>query len=193
MTKKNHKFSEKKILKKCDIINYNKNINNINLKKNKINKNLNEINISKNYSQTQRIIYNCDNNSNNDGNKTTNREKQHSKVNSSFSTFSLNSNFNSITNLTNTNLNLNSNRFFSPTSSKSINISFCSINLELLYVLQEKLKLIFENLKKSKKCDKASFDFINYYFNHNFWNEITNLMESSSNQNIITKLQNLSR
>ena len=187
LTKRNHKFSEKKILKKCDIINYNKNINNINLKKNKINKNLNEINISKNYSQTQRIIYNCDNNSNNDGNKTTNREKKHSKVNSSFSTFSLNSNFNSITNLTNTNLNLNSNRFFSPTSSKSINISFCSINLELLYVLQEKLKLIFENLKKSKKCDKASFDFINYYFNHNFWNEITNLMESSNNQNIITK------
>ena len=192
LTKRNHKFSEKKILKGCniksiDIINYNRNINNINLKKNKINKNLNGINNNKNFSQTQRIVYNFDNNAPNEGNKTTNRERHHTKADSSFSTFTLNSNFNSITNLTNTNINLNTNRFLSPTSSKVTNLSICSINLEFLYVLQEKLKLILENLKKSKKCDKASFDFINYYFNHNFANELINLIISSYNQNIIIK------
>ena len=190
LTKRNNKQSEKKILNKCnvksiDIINYNRNINNIKLKKNKISKNLNDINNNKNYSQTQRIIYNFDINANNDGNKTSNREGHHSKVNSSFNTFTINSNFNSITNLTNT--NINTNRYLSPTSTKSISFSTYSINLEFLYVLQEKLKLVLENLKKSKTCYKASFDFINYYFNHNFSNEIINLMISSDSQNIIIK------
>ena len=42
-------------------------------------------------------------------------------------------------------------------------------------------------LLKSKNCSKASFEFINYYFNHNFSNEIINLLKSSDNQNIIIK------
>ena len=187
LTKRDHKFSEKKSLKifninNIGIINYKRNINS---NKNKIKHNLNEINNSKKYSQTQRIIYNFENN--NIDNKVTNRESHHhSKVNSSFSSLSINSNFNSITNLTNTNLNMNmknNNNILSPKSLVSTNY----INLEILYVLQEKLKLICENLKKSKNCSKASFEFINYYFNQNFSNEIINLLKSSSNQNIIIK------
>ena len=185
LPKREHKFSEKKSLKvfnikNIDIINYKRNI--INSNKNKIKNNLNEINNSKKYSQTQRIIYNFENN--NIDNKATNRESQHhSKINSSFSTLTINSNFNSLTNLTNTNVNINNDKSLSPKSSIPTN----SINLEILYVLQEKLKLICENLKKSKNCYKTSFEYINYYFNHNCTNEIINLLKSSSNQNMIIK------
>ena len=184
------KFQEKKIFKKrrikdSDIMNYNKNINlkkSKNKKTFKIKETFKEIN--KNNSQTERIAYNYDNNNN-----STNREiYHHSKVNSTLSSLSLNSNFNSIKNLNKMNNNMNiNNRILSPTSSITSNISFFSIDLEILYVLQEKLKLISENLKKSKKCKTISFDYINYYFKHNFWKELINLVKSPNNKTILMK------
>ena len=190
-------FPEKKIfiksrIKDIDIINYNKNIN---LKKSRIKKNF-EIKetfreINKNNSQTQRIVFSYDNNNIINNNKSTNREDyHHSKVNSTLSSLSLNNNFNSITNLNNLNNNNNlitNNRVLSPTSSITTNLYIFSINLEILYVLQEKLKLISENLKKSINCNKISFDYINYYFKNDFWKELINLVKVPNNKNIIMK------
>ena len=185
--KKGIKFYGKKTLKKSninsiDIIKYNKNINS---KKGKIIYKYNEMNNKKNYSQTQRIIYNCNKNNN----KANNLESSHhSKANSTLSTFSLNSNLNSFNNINSLYYNMNTNnRILSPTSSRSTNLSFSAINLETLYVLHEKLKLICDNLQKSKRCDKISFDYINYYFSHFCSNELINLIESPYNQNIIIR------
>ena len=197
LIKKDKKNSEIKNLKKInikniDIINYNMNINNINLKNNITKEKSNEINNKNSFHQsnTQRIIYNIDNSEN----VVNNREsyQQQSKVNSSFSSFSLNSNFNSFTSLTNINNNINTNTntnniILSSTSSIINNLSSVSINLEILYVLQEKLKLISEYIKTLKKCDKVSFEYINYYFSHDFSQEIIKLIKSSYNQSIILK------
>ena len=190
--KRENQYSGKKLFTKNNI-NNNKYKRNINLKKNIIKNNLNDINnnkINNHHNQTQRIIHNFDYNKNKgpDRESIKQNNSNHSKENNSFSSSTLNSNFNSITNFTNMNLNMNSkNLILSPASSISTDLSNFSINLEILYVLQEKLKVIMENLKKSKKCDKASFEYINYYYNHNFPQEIMNLIKSSYNQNIIIK------
>ena len=112
----------------------------------------------------------------------------HSKVNSSFSTYSMNSNFNSINttyNNYNTN-NMNSNAQNISSTSMSSNLSMAFINLETLYVLEEKSKIILEKVKKYKKCSKECYEFINYYFVHHFYNEELKVFKMNKNQKIIT-------
>ena len=112
----------------------------------------------------------------------------HSKINSSFSTD--NSNLNSISsayinNSTNNNLTSNIKNVSTISSSISNNLSVPFINLEILYVLEEKLKIIIEKVKNDKRCSKESYDFINYYFTHNFYNEELRLFKSGQNRKII--------
>ena len=112
----------------------------------------------------------------------------HSKVNSSFSTYSINSNFNSINttyNNYNTN-NMNTNAQHVTSTSMSSNLSLAFINLETLYVLEEKSKIILEKVKKYKKCSKECYEFINYYFVHQFYNEELKVFKQNKNQQIIS-------
>jgi len=111
-----------------------------------------------------------------------------SKVNSSFSTYSMNSNFNSINSTYNNynNNNINSNAQNVSSTSMSSNLSMAFINLETLYVLEEKSKIILEKVKKYKKCSKECYEFINYYFVHHFYNEELKVFKLNKNQKIIT-------
>ena len=112
----------------------------------------------------------------------------HSKINTSFSTD--NSNFNSISstlNNNNNNNNIDSNykNISSISSSISTNLSISFINLEILYVLEEKLKIIIEKIKNYQRCSKECYEFINYYFTHNFYNEQLRLFKPGQNRKII--------
>ena len=173
--------------------------NNTNNNKNTINDNLNinEIRKIRNKSKNKFIsnkksikikkMINCPESSEKTNN-TPDSKIIHSKVNSSFSTYSMNSNFNSINttyNNYNTN-NMNSNAQNATSTSMSSNFSMAFINLETLYVLEEKSKIIFEKVKKYKKCSKECYEFINYYFVHNFYNEELKVFKQNKNQKIIS-------
>ena len=108
-----------------------------------------------------------------------------SKINTSFSTF--NSNFNSLSNTCykNNNINSSNNNILSISPSVSTKTTGPSINLEILYVLEEKLKLIIEKITNYQRCSKECYDYINYYFNHNFYNEELKLFKSEKNIEII--------
>ena len=105
----------------------------------------------------------------------------HSKINTSYSTN--NSYFNSISSTCNKNNEVNTNiRNIFPIST---NLSISFINLEVLYVLEEKLKIILEKIKNYQRCIKECYDFINYYFVHNFYNEELRLFKFGPNRKII--------
>ena len=110
----------------------------------------------------------------------------HSKINKSFSTD--NSNLNSISSTYNNINNNNANKNISSINSSisnNLSISISLINLEILYVLEEKLKIIIEKIKNDKNCSKECYDFINYYFSHNFYNGQLRIFKSSKNRKVI--------
>ena len=105
----------------------------------------------------------------------------HSKINTSFSTN--NSCFNSVSTTCNKNNDVNTNiKNIFPIST---NLSISFINLEVLYVLEEKLKIILEKIKNSQRYGKECYDFINYYFIHNFYNEELRIFKFGPNRKII--------
>ena len=103
----------------------------------------------------------------------------HSKINTSFSTN--NSNFNSISSINNNNISSNI-KINSPISN---NLSISFINLEILYVLEEKLKLIIEKINNYQRCGKECYEFINYYFTHHFYNDELRLFKFGPNRKVI--------
>ena len=109
----------------------------------------------------------------------------HSKINTSFSTD--NSNLNSISSTYNNINNINNvnNNISSINSSISNNLSISFINLEIIYVLEEKLKIIIEKIKNDKNSSKECYDFINYYFSHNFYNDQLRIFNSGKNRKVI--------
>ena len=108
-----------------------------------------------------------------------------SKINSSFTTF--NSNLNSLSNTCYKNNNINSpdNNILSISPTISTKTTGPSINLEILYVLEEKLKIIIDKITNYQRCSKECYDYINYYFNHNFYSEELKLFKSEINIKII--------
>ena len=128
-----------------------------------------------------------------------------SKINSSFST---NSNFNSINSLNNNNNfnsihdntnskknscrnknqrnSINNKNVSSISLSLSTNLSISFLNLEILYVLQEKLKIILEKVTNYQRCSKECYELINYYFTHNFYNELLKCFKTGQNRKIIS-------
>ena len=105
----------------------------------------------------------------------------HSKINTSFSTN--NSCFNSVSTTCNKNNDANTNiKNIFPIST---NLSISFINLEVLYVLEEKLKIILEKIKNNQRYGKECYDFINYYFIHNFYNEELRIFKFGPNRKII--------
>ena len=114
----------------------------------------------------------------------------HSKINTSFSTDnsnlnSISSTYNNINNINNNNTYVNKNKNISSINSSvsvSNNLSISFINLEIIYVLEEKLKIIIEKIKNDKNSSKECYDFINYYFSHNFYNDHLRIFNSGKNR-----------
>ena len=102
-----------------------------------------------------------------------------SKINTSFSTN--NSNLNSVSSTNNNNININ----IKNNSSITNNLAISFINLEILYVLEEKLKLIIEKINNYERCGKECYDFINYYFTHHFNNDALRLFKYGPNRKVI--------
>ena len=107
----------------------------------------------------------------------------HSKINTSFSTN--NSCFNSVSTTCNKNIDVNANNKNKNIFPISTNLSISFINLEVLYVLEEKLKIILEKIKNNQRYGKECYDFINYYFIHNFYNEELRIFKFGPNRKII--------
>ena len=68
----------------------------------------------------------------------------------------------------------------------STNLSISFINLEILYVLQEKLKIILEKITNYQRCSKECYELINYYFTHHFYNEHLKFFKTGQNRKIIS-------
>ena len=109
------------------------------------------------------------------------KRRRFSKVNTSFET--TNSNINSANSVAYSINNINSINKDNATSSLiSNNFPISFINLEILYVLEEKLKIIIEKINSHQRYSKECYDFINYYFLHNFYNEKLRLFQSGPNR-----------
>ena len=109
----------------------------------------------------------------------------HSKINSSYDSFGLHNNLKSMYNLDQDNINNDNNkntRNKSPVSQSSINTNFSFINLELLYFLEDKMKIILDKLKNYEKCAKECHQYINYYFIHNFYIEELRVFKINKNR-----------
>ena len=106
-----------------------------------------------------------------------------SKINTSFSTN--NSCFNSVSTTCKKNIDVNTNNKNKNIFPISTNLSISFINLEVLYVLEEKLKIILEKIKNNQRYGKECYDFINYYFIHNFYNEELRIFKFGPNRKII--------
>ena len=95
--------------------------------------------------------------------------------------FSIDSNLNSISSLYN-NMNSNNKNISSFSSTVSNNLYMSFINLEVLYALEEKLKVIVGKVNNYQKCSKECFEFINCYFIHHFYNEELRLFRPGLNR-----------
>ena len=74
----------------------------------------------------------------------------------------------------------------SPLTQSSNNTNCYSfINLELLYFLEDKMKLILDKLKKYEKCSRQCHQFINYYFIHNFYIEELRVFKVNKNREVM--------
>ena len=155
---------------------------NLNINKNKIkfNSNKKNINIRKRiYSPQNSIPYNKAFNSN---------------INNSFSINRMNTNFNSIRNSYNKkDINLSKSDIntivqnISLTPITPYNLTSSLINLDILFVLEGKLKSILEKIKKYNRCSKECYEFINYYFSYNFFNEELKIFKEEQNKEIMIK------
>ena len=59
-------------------------------------------------------------------------------------------------------------------------ISLSGINLDLYY-LEEKFKLVVDKIRNYEKCSKECYDYIKYFFDHNFYNELLKPFKSEEN------------
>ena len=59
-------------------------------------------------------------------------------------------------------------------------ISLSGINLELYYY-QEKIKIIKDKIRDYQKCSKECYNFLKYFFEHNFYDELLKPIKDSEN------------
>ena len=88
---------------------------------------------------------------------------------------------------TNTNLSLSSYKLTSDIKSKQRNISAISlsgINLDLYY-LQEKMKLVIDKIRNNEPCSNECYNYIQYFFEHDFFNELLKTFKNEENIKIM--------
>ena len=88
---------------------------------------------------------------------------------------------------TNTKLSLSSYKLNSDIKNRQRNISAISlsgINLDLYY-LQEKMKLVIDKIRSNEQCSNECFNYIQYFFEHDFSNEILKPFKKEENITIM--------
>ena len=88
---------------------------------------------------------------------------------------------------TNAKLSLSSYSIDSDLKNKARNISAISlsgINLDLYY-LQEKMKLVIDKIRDNEQCSNECYNYIQYFFEHDFYNEILKPFKKEENIKII--------
>ena len=99
------------------------------------------------------------------------------KVDSSLSSLDINNNFNSVNNLD------KDNKASTPILLSYTNVNVFSFsNLELLYFLEEKIKIIIDKIKADEKCSKECQQYINYYFEKKFYIEELRVFKLNKNR-----------
>ena len=102
------------------------------------------------------------------------------RVDSSLSSLDINNNYYSVNNLD------KDNKAITPIILTSINTNIYAFsNLELLYFIEEKIKIIIDKIKEDEKCSKECQQFINYYFEHNFYIEELRVFKLNKNRDFM--------
>jgi len=71
-------------------------------------------------------------------------------------------------------------------SSQSTTTNSNDIELEILYILDKKMKIILNKINNYQSCENECYNYIQYYFNNDLYNKIIRFFTNKSTQNSIS-------